>query len=42
MTVFWDAVPCSLVEIGRRFRDAYNHHQGGEKKPATDVYLELD
>jgi hypothetical protein len=23
MTVFWDVVPCSLVEIDRRFRGAY-------------------
>jgi hypothetical protein len=23
ITVFWDIVPCSLVESGRRFRDAY-------------------
>jgi hypothetical protein len=29
MTVFYDVAPCSLVEIGRRFRDAYClHHQG--------------
>jgi hypothetical protein len=27
MAVFWDVAPCSLVEIGRRFRDNYclNH-----------------
>jgi hypothetical protein len=23
MTVFWDIAPCSLVEIDRRFGDAY-------------------
>jgi hypothetical protein len=29
MTVFWDVTPCSLAEIGRRFRGAYYlHHQG--------------
>jgi hypothetical protein len=22
MTAFWDVAPCSVVEIGRRFRDA--------------------
>jgi hypothetical protein len=28
MTVFWDVVPCSLLEIDRRFRGAYClHHQ---------------
>jgi hypothetical protein len=34
MTVFWDAVPCSLVEVYRRFRGAYClHHRpdGGSK-----------
>jgi hypothetical protein len=25
MTVFWDVAPCSLVEINRRFGDAYCH-----------------
>jgi hypothetical protein len=31
MTVFWDVALCSLVEINRRFRDAYClHHQGDE------------
>jgi hypothetical protein len=30
MTVFWDAAPCSLVEIFRRFRGTYClKHQGG-------------
>jgi hypothetical protein len=27
MTVFWDLAPCSLVEINRRFRDAYGTFQ---------------
>jgi hypothetical protein len=31
MTVFWDVVPCSPVEIDRRFRGANCfHHQGDE------------
>jgi hypothetical protein len=31
MTAFWDIVPCSLVEVDRRFRGAYClHHQGDE------------
>jgi hypothetical protein len=31
MTVFWDVAPCSLVEIGLRFRGAYClHHQGDD------------
>jgi hypothetical protein len=34
MTAFWDTVPCSLVEVGRRFRGAYwLHHQGDESSP---------
>jgi hypothetical protein len=35
MTVFWDVVSCSLVEIHRRFRGAYHRHHfpdvGGSK-----------
>jgi hypothetical protein len=32
VTVFWDDVPCSLVETGRRFRGAYClHHQGNDR-----------
>jgi hypothetical protein len=28
MTAFWDIAPCSLVEVGRRFRGVYClHHQ---------------
>jgi hypothetical protein len=23
MTVFWDVAPCNVVQIDRRFRDAY-------------------
>jgi hypothetical protein len=29
-TLFWYAAPCCLVEIYRRFRDAYCLHQGDE------------
>jgi hypothetical protein len=30
MAVFWDAVPCSLIETDRRFRHSYClHHQSG-------------
>jgi hypothetical protein len=29
VAIFWDVAPCSLVEIYRRFSDAYcPHHQG--------------
>jgi hypothetical protein len=29
MTAFWHIAACSLVEVGRRFMDAYCfHHQG--------------
>jgi hypothetical protein len=35
MAVFWDVAPCSLVEIGQRFRGAYClHHQGDEYQTA--------
>jgi hypothetical protein len=30
MTVFWDVVPCSLVEVYQCFRGAYYLHQGDE------------
>jgi hypothetical protein len=26
MTIFWDVVPCSLVEVDRRFRGAYTSY----------------
>jgi hypothetical protein len=29
ITVFWDLVPCSIVEIDRRFRGAYCFHHHG-------------
>jgi hypothetical protein len=31
MTVFWDTVPCSLVEVHRRFRGAYSLHNNRVK-----------
>jgi hypothetical protein len=30
MAAFWDIAPCSLVEVDRRFRSAYCHHQSDE------------
>jgi hypothetical protein len=32
MTVFWDAAPCSLVEIDRRFRGTYCLHHRGDNR----------
>jgi hypothetical protein len=31
MAVFWVVVPCSLVEVYRRFRGACFHHQQGKR-----------
>jgi hypothetical protein len=43
MAVSWNAVPCSLVEIGRRFRDAHClHHQDDiatSQKTATFILV---
>jgi hypothetical protein len=30
MTVFWDVVPCSLIDIQRRFKGAYCLHYQGD------------
>jgi hypothetical protein len=30
MTIFWDVVLCSLVEIDQCFRGAYYHHHQGD------------
>jgi hypothetical protein len=30
-TAFWDTAPCSLVEVDRRFRDAYCLHHNGDE-----------
>jgi hypothetical protein len=32
VTVFWVVVPCSLVEIRRRFRGTYCLHQKGDNR----------
>jgi hypothetical protein len=34
MTAFWDTVPCSLVEVDRRFRGAYCLHHQGDHVPS--------
>jgi hypothetical protein len=44
MTLFWDAAPCSLVEIACRFRSAYLLHprpdDGASKHPQhVDIFL---
>jgi hypothetical protein len=36
MTVFWYVAPCSLVEIYRRFRDAYCLHHQDDKLSGHD------
>jgi hypothetical protein len=33
MAVFLDVVPCSIVEIYRRFRGAYSIHDQGDDRP---------
>jgi hypothetical protein len=35
ITVFWDVVPCSLVEIDRRFRGTYCLHHQSNHCPST-------
>jgi hypothetical protein len=39
----WDVVPCSLVEIGRRFRGATCHHHVRNDRPLKrwPVYIRL-
>jgi hypothetical protein len=38
MTVFWDAAPCSLAEIYRRFRGSYFlHHQNDEAVSTSET-----
>jgi hypothetical protein len=37
--VFWDVVPCSHVEVDRRFRGAYClHHQGDSSMEAVRTF----
>lgn len=38
MTVFWDAIPCSLAEVNRRFGGALCHHHEGEYSLPLDGY----
>jgi hypothetical protein len=33
ITAFWDITPCSLVEVDRRFRGVYCHHQPDTHRP---------
>jgi hypothetical protein len=30
ITVFWDVVPCSLIEIDESFRCGFYHHYQGD------------
>jgi hypothetical protein len=34
-TVYWDAAPCSLVEVYRRFRGTFCLHHQGNRPGAT-------
>jgi hypothetical protein len=34
--VFWDVAPCSLVQFGEHFRDAYCLHQHGDRSDDGD------
>jgi hypothetical protein len=43
VTAFWDMAPCSIVEVGRRFRRAYFLHlQGDERERARERERERD
>jgi hypothetical protein len=43
MAVFWDAAPCSLVAIDRRFRGTYSlHHQGYDQIAASQKIVIFD
>jgi hypothetical protein len=39
MNVFWDAAPCSPIEIDRRFGDAFCVHHTGSQKEAIFVIV---
>jgi hypothetical protein len=41
MTVFWDDAPCSLVEIHRRFRDAYCLRHPLKIRGQIKIYLHI-
>jgi hypothetical protein len=39
MTIFWDVVPCSLLEVYRRFRGACCLHHQGVEQAASEEFL---
>jgi hypothetical protein len=39
MAVFWDVAPCSLVDINRRFREAYFFHHHGATSQKTAIFI---
>jgi hypothetical protein len=41
MTVFWDAVPYSLVETDRHFKGAYSLHHQDDDNHRRSVYTGL-
>jgi hypothetical protein len=41
MGVFWDVVPCSLVEIDRLFRGAYCLHHQGDRAGTSETSVSL-
>jgi hypothetical protein len=41
MTIFWDIASCILVEIDRRFGDAYCLHHHGDNLKRLSVFARL-
>jgi hypothetical protein len=41
MTSLWDVASCSLVEVHRRFRDAYWFHHQVEDGGSTRMYCDV-
>jgi hypothetical protein len=41
MAVFWVVAPCSLVEVYRRFRDAYCFHQPRRQQSSGKIIFLL-
>jgi hypothetical protein len=41
MTVFWEVVRCSLVDIHRRFREAYCIHHQGEAVSSSEMPVNI-
>jgi hypothetical protein len=42
MTAFWSTVPCSLVEVDRRFRGAYGlHHRSDDGGMDDDLQISM-